>query len=66
MTDVVPADSESPHRHHAAKKTWVTDVNVYSKKKKDDINELLGNDDNDPLDEYGNYRDNSYNKLNIL
>ena len=38
---------------HKAKKTWVTDVNVYSKKKKDDLNSLFNDDDNDPLDEYG-------------
>ena len=45
MTDIVAP--EPPHHHR--KKTWVTDVNVYSKKKNgDDLNEFF-NDDNDPL-----------------
>jgi len=66
MTDVVPADpqpSTEQHRHHK-KKTWVTDVNVYSKKKNvDDLNELF-NDDNDPLDEYGkNRHGEKYNRI---
>lgn len=56
MTDVIPAMP----RHHKTKKTWVTDVNVYSKKKKlDDMNDLFGADDNDPLDEYGNIKEPS-------
>lgn len=51
MTDVVPA---IPPRHRKPKKTWVTDVNVYSKKKNmDDLNDLFGPDDNDPTDEFG-------------
>ena len=51
MTDIVAP--EPPHHHR--KKTWVTDVNVYSKKKNgDDLNEFF-NDDNDPLDEFGKY-----------
>lgn len=50
LTEFVPAIR--PLRKQ--KKTWVTDVNVYSKKKKDDdVNSLLNDDDNDPLDEFG-------------
>ena len=41
------------------KKTWVTDVNVYSKKKKmDEIAELFGDDsgdESDAMDEFGKY-----------
>ncbi|XP_057309168.1 uncharacterized protein LOC130647358 isoform X2 [Hydractinia symbiolongicarpus] len=49
LTEFVPAIR--PLRKQ--KKTWVTDVNVYSKKKKDDdVNSLLNDDDNDPLDEF--------------
>ena len=49
---MVPAE-QTTHAHHHPKKTWVTDVNVYSKKKNgDDLTEFF-NDDNDPLDEFG-------------
>ena len=45
MSDYMPA---VPMRK--GKKTWITDVNIYSKKKKDDN---MMADDDDPMDEYG-------------
>ncbi|XP_047144561.1 uncharacterized protein LOC100203132 isoform X2 [Hydra vulgaris] len=45
---------EMHHHHHGRhpKKTWVTDVNVFSKKKKVDELDQFFQEDDDPMDEY--------------
>ena len=49
----MPQSLHGRHRGRHAKKTWVTDVNVFSKKKKGDELDQFFQEDDDPMDEYG-------------